>query len=642
MEAATKAPDKKRPDPAETGERLISGSAPPPNGSEPPAKPVEQAHTVVKRGAEAPAAESWVIGVFFAVVYGIVGYFMLTDGRIVSFDGLQQLNHGYMVWWNSPPKLSAIPLNHAPLGSVIYMPLTLIKPVATSLVALPVLTAGAAALLMVALNSTMRRCEVPAGFRYFLLVVFGLNPMFVFYAGTGDTEVVAMMLGGVALMSLVSWRLSSETRFLAVGGLALGVAALVDYDSFAWIIGLVFAFMLISGSRGHAQLHRRASLMVFLLPAAYAVMVWTLLNWLLLGNPFEWLSAQEGLIEVNTSGVLDAIPATWGSTFSNLAEVAVSVAPLGFATVLLLIVAGIVSRDGLSWGLLVVTFFAVVVLVARVMISDQAQYMDLEVGLPLAVMALVGAAWVYRSEESWRIGVGIVMAVGLIAAIPLGWNAMKDYPYQQQAQAFTRWVETGDSQEGTRSLGGFKVGIDPEVAMASYINESIPQDKSSILVDENFSYAPMILSGRPTLFFDRADKGEGEWESTLSDPFGKVNYMLITISRGGDQLRKRYPEAISGGELGMNPVFRTERYVLIQVSRSKPPAEQAALPGEVVPNRAPEPFTPQRPPDPADPEAVVIVPGTAPESAVTPTPAPAPTTGPGPNGGSTAPQIEGE
>ena len=65
--------------------------------------------------------------------------------------------------------------------------------------------------------------------------------------------------------------------------------------------------------------------------------------------------------------------------------------------------------------------------------------------------------------------------------------------------------------------------------------------------------------------------------------------MLITISRGGDQLRKRYPDAINGGELGMNPIFRTERYVLLSVSETRPAAEGAARPGEVVPNTNPEP-----------------------------------------------------
>jgi hypothetical protein len=619
-----------------------NGAVPPPNGHRAVVGENGHQEAVVKRGAEAPGVETWLIALFFGVVYGVIGYFMLTDGRIVNFDALQQLNNAYMSWWNSPPKLAAIPLDAPPLGSIAFLPLTLIKPLASSLVALPVITAVAAGLLMALLNSTMRRCEFPTFMRYAFLVLFGLNPMFIFYAGNGDSTVIGMMFAGVALLSLISWRLSAETRYLALAGLAMGVASMFDYGYFFWAVGITIAIMFIGGDRDDSQDRRRSSLIVFLMPVVYALMLWILINAVILGSPFDWITTQSNLIEVNTTGALEAITADWGSTFSNLGEVVLGIAPLGFLTVLLLLFAGIFKRSGLAWGLLFLIVLAVAVPVGRTMIADQADLMSLAVGLPLALLAFAGAAWVYRSEESLRVGVAIAMAAGLIAAIPLGWMAMQDYRYQDQAQAFTRWVEDRDTQEGTNSIGGYTVGVDPEVAMASYINESVPQEDKSILVDENFSYGPMILSGRPQLFADRADEGEGEWEMLIEDPFDQVSYMLITTSRGGDQLRKRYPDAISGGELGITPVFRTGRYVLLEVSPTEPPAESVALPGQVVPNSAPEPFTPQAPPNPSDPDAVVVVPGTAPESTVTPTPAPESTTGPGPSGGSTAPQIEGE
>ncbi len=436
--------------------------------------------------------------------------------------------------------------------------------------------------------------------------------------------------------------MSAETRYLALGGLAIGVASMFDYGYFFWAVGLTLAIMFIGSSREDGVDRRRSSLIVFMMPAVYALMLWILINTVILGSPFGWITAQPNLIEVNTTGALQAITADWGSTLSDLAEVVFGIAPLAFLTVLLLLFAAFTRRGGLALGLLLLLVIAAAVPVGRALIADQADLVDLSVGLPLALIALAGAAWVYEAKESWRVGVAVVVGIGLLAAIPLGWMAMQDYTYQNQAQAFTRWVEDRDSQEGTSSVGGYTVGVDPEVAMASYINESIPQEKNSILVDENFSYGPMILSGRPQLFADRADEGEGEWEMKLENPFGQVSYMLITTSRGGDQLRKRYPDAIAGGELGINPVFRTERYVLLAVSETRPAEEGVARPGEVVPNSRPEPFTPQRPPDPSNPDAVVVVPGTAPENTVTPTPAPEPTTGPAPSGGSTAPQIEGE
>jgi hypothetical protein len=595
-----------------------------------------------KRGAESPGAETWLIALFFGVVYGVVGYFMLTDARIVNFDSLQLLNNAYTAWWNSPPKLAALPLDVAPLDSIVYLPFALIKPFATSLVAIPVITAIAAGLLMALLNSTMARCEFPAWLRYGFLVLFGLNPMFVFYAGNGDPTVLGMMFAGVALLSLISWALSAETRYLALGGLAIGIAVMFDYGYFLWAIGMTFAIMFVGGEESNSDDRRRASLFVFLTPTIYVLSLWIVLNTLLIGSPFGWLSPESGMIQANTTGALDAITASFGGTMSDLGRVVFGVAPLAFVTALLLLFAGIAKRSSLAWGLLTVLILAAAVPTIRALVGDQANLMDLSAGLPIALVAFAGAAWVHRVEEGWRAGVAVIMAIGLIAAIPLGWIAMREYRFQDQAQAFTRWVEDRESQEGTPSLGQYTVGIDPEVAMASYINNRLPQVESSILVDENFSYGPMILSGRPTLFADRADQGEGKWEEKLNQPFGVVGYMLITTSRGGDQLRKRYPEAISGGELGMTPIFRTDRYVLVQVARTQPPAERVAKPGEVVPNPAPSPFTPQRPLDPSNPDESVAIPGSAPPTTVPAPEATAPGSVSGNPGSPTAPQIEGE
>ncbi|MDQ2623205.1 MAG: DUF2029 domain-containing protein, partial [Actinomycetota bacterium] len=509
--------------------------------------------------------ESWIIAAVFAVIYGVVGYFVLTDGRIASFDSLNRLNEAYMVWWNSPPKLAAVTLNAAPLGALAYLPLTIIKPVATSLVAMPVLTAVAAGMLMALLNSIMRRCEIPTGLRILMLVLFGLNPMFVFYAGNGEPVVLGMVAAAIGLLSLISWKVTGETRHLVAAGLAIGVAVLVDYGYALWAVGFTFAIMFISSGRKDHGERVRSTLIVFLTPIVYALMVWVLLNTVIIGSPFGWITAQSGVIQVNTTGVLQAVTATPLGSLSDLFQVVLGIAPLGFATLLLLVAVGIMKRDSLSMGMIAVLIAAILVPLLRAVVADQADLMDLSVGLPLAMLALAGAASAYQAEESWRGIVAVLMAVGLIAAVPLGWNAMQDYRFQNQAEAFTRYAETRDSQEGTKSVGGYTVGLDPELAMARYINEELPQSKDSVLVDENFSYGVMITSGRPQLFLDRADEGEENWEAVRDNPFGKVDYMLITTSRAGDQLRKAFPQAIEGGEPGMTPVFRTDRYVLVEV-----------------------------------------------------------------------------
>lgn len=619
-------------------------------GADPDNPAIVYEEPVVRRGAPRASAEGWLIAIFFAVVYGLVGYFMLTDGRIVNFDSLHRLNEAYMAWWNSPPKLAALGLSAPPMGAVAYMPLAIVKPLATSLTAIPVLTALAAGFLMAMVNSILRRCEVPRVFRILLLLLFGLNPMLVFYAANGEVTMLGMVLAAIALLAVISWQVTDETRHLVAAGLAIGIAIMFDYGYALWAVGLAIAVMAISSTNDDHEDRRRSSLILFLTPIVYALMVWILLNAIILSSPFGWVTAQTGLIQVNTTGVLQAVTSSPMDALGDLFSVVLGVAPLGFATVILLVISGILVRDGLSWGLFFLILFALAVPMTRVLVADQADLMTLSVGLPLAVLALAGAAWVYMAEPSWRAGVGIIMIIGLVAAIPLSWDAMKNYEYQDQAQAFTRWVDTRDSQEGTASVGGYTVGIDPEISMAEYINNELPQVDDSVLVDENFSYGPMIKSGRPYIFFDRADKGEGDWEAARDSPFGKVGYMLITISRAGDQLRKAFPQAVAGGEAGLTPIFKTDRYVLVEVAPTRPQTreeQQGAGGTSNQPQSTPRPITPVRPPTPqgdGPAESTSATQGsTTNSSGASSTVEPSNSTGtPSSGGSSSTPALEGE
>ncbi|MGB0119972.1 MAG: hypothetical protein WBP55_03330 [Solirubrobacterales bacterium] len=611
-----------------------------------------QEPTPIRGGAPKAGFEGWLVFLFFAVVYGVIGYFVITEGRIVSFNSLHSLNDAYMVWWNSPPKLAAIGLGVAPLGSVMFLPLALIKPLATSLVALPVATALAAGIMMALLNSLLRRCEMPFGLRILMLVLFGLNPMLVYYAGNGEPVVFGMLFAAISLLSVISWKITGDTRYIVGAGIGMGIAVMVDYGYALWTVGLMFSIMAIG--IGSARDRMRSSLILFLTPAVYALMVWILLNWIIIGSPFGWITAQTGFIQVNTTGVLQAVGASPMDALGDLFQVVLGVAPLGIATLIMLLLVGILKGDSLAWGLFILAVLALAVPFIRTIVADEAQLMTLSVGLPLALLALVGASYIFAAAEGMRVGVGIIMIIGLVAAVPLGWNAMKDYDYQNQAQAFTRYVEDLDSQEGTRSVGGYTVGVNPELAMANYIKDELPQVKDRILVDENFSYGPMLLSGRPQLFYDRADKGEGDWEAVKDNPFGSVDYMLITISRAGDQLRKQWPLAVSGGESGFTPIFSTDRYVLVEVADVKPPSieEQNQNSDSNLPQTTPRPFTPETPPtvdaDTPD-ESISATQGTPQSTPTTDTPASgdggSPATSPSTSSGSgssSAPALEGE
>lgn len=588
--------------------------------------------------------ESWIIFAFFAIVYGVIGYFMLTDGRIVDFVSLEHLNEAYMVAWNDPPRLAAIGLEVATLSSILYIPFSIIKPFATSLVAIPVMTAIAAGLLMASLNTLMRVSGINILFRIVLLILFGLNPMLVYYAANGDPVMLGLVLLAISITSLVAWQVTDQTRHLAAAGLAMGLAVMVDYGYILVALGFVLALTIISAMNRDDGLKARSTLLLFLTPVTYSLLLWCLLNWVLLGNPFEWITTQDGVIQVNTTGALQAVSTDIGDSLGNLFDVALGVAPLSLAVAFLLVIVGVIRRDSVSWGLLFVGLAIAAAPVIRAVAADEAYLLNLSYGLPLAVFAFGAVISMGRANEGWGVGAAVLAAIGLLVALPLSWNAMQDYRFQNQEQAFTRWVDTRDSQEGTDSLNNYTVGIDPELAMANYINNEIPQEKRSILVDQNFSYGVMLTSGRPQNFFDRADEGEDDWQATIDDPFGNVSYMLITTSRAGDQLAKKWPTAVEGGEAGMTPVFRTDRYVLVEIA-SAAPARGSRDSEDNLPQTTPNPVTPSSPVNPDGPSLTTPSSGvdTTPTSPTTPaTPSNPGSTVEPDSGSSSAPRVEGE
>lgn len=595
---------------------------------------------------DAPRAnwESGIVFAVFAIIYGVLGYFMLTDGRIVDFISLAHLNEAYMVFWNDPPRLAAIGLDAATFSSIAYMPLSLVKPLATSLVAMPVLGAITAGLLMASLNSLMRICEINLIFRIVLLILFGLNPMFAFFAASGDPETLGLCLLAIALSSTIAWSVTDQTRHIAGAGLAMGLAVMVDYGYILVGLGFMVAIMIISASKNDDGLKTRSSLLLFLTPVAYALLFWCLMNWVLLGDPFQWVTAQNGVIQVNTTGALQAITTDVGGSLGDLFEVTLGVAPLALVAGFLLIIGSFLKKDATGWGLLVVGLCIAAAPVIRAVAADQADLLTISYGLPLAVFAVGAVAWF--GKDGWGVVAAVILGVGLIAAIPLSWNTMRDYRFQNQAEAFTRWVEHRDSQEGTKSLGDYTVGIDPELSMARFINNKIPQEKRSILVDQNFSYGVMITSGRPQNFLDRVDAGEDDWQATIDNPWGKdgerdVSYMLITTSREGDQIAKKWPTAVQGGEAGFTPIFRTDRYVLVKVSETKPPSDESDQQSN-EPRTTPNPVTPTSPLNPNGPDLTTPSQSETDVTPVSPSPSNNGSTVEPNNGTSSAPSLEGE
>jgi hypothetical protein len=172
--------------------------------------------------------------------------------------------------------------------------------------------------------------------------------------------------------------------------------------------------------------------------------------------------------------------------------------------------------------------------------------------------------------------VAALVIVGLVLSIPWTLNAMKTYRYQNLEAPFAAALTTGESQEGAETVNGEKVGIVSEQAMAEYIRNNVSRD-NSILTDNAQTYAVMMLTGHPELFFDRIDASDGPWKDAARNPAEYVDYMLMSTADNGDLLTKLYPDASAGNDAQLQVVYHTPRYVLVAVPVGYAPNAQTSI-----------------------------------------------------------------
>src|SRR5437764_14046058 len=169
--------------------------------------------------------EGLIIAVVCFAAYMAIGYWFTINQHVIIFDALDRLTRALLVWHNDPPKLAAIGFVFPPLTTAMFLPLAAIKPIATSLIAIPLASSVCAAITIVFLDRTLARCDMPLPLRAPLLLAFAINPLWVFYAGNGMSEALYSAFLAFSLYTFVSWYATTEPRYLIGSG--FGIAFLI-------------------------------------------------------------------------------------------------------------------------------------------------------------------------------------------------------------------------------------------------------------------------------------------------------------------------------------------------------------------------------------------------------------------------------
>lgn len=519
----------------------------------------------------------FVVFAILFVVYALIGYQVTVNDHVVVFDALDRLTRAYLVWHNDPPKLAAIGFVFPPLTTMAFLGTALVKPLATSLIALPLTSAFFSAGTVAILDRTLARCDMAVILRLPLLAGFALNPLWVFYAGNGMSESVYCFFLAFTLYTFVSWYATTEPRFLIGAGFGLSVLVLVRYAFIIWaaLFAVLIAVALVR--RRASKIEVEGSVIAFAAPIIYVLALWILFNALIVGDPFGWLSdVTTSTQAVNATGIDEAGRLGFNEVASRLLELNVAVFPLAFLAVPALVLTFIAQRNDMALWLAAFIVLGIVIIGAHAYTAEREGLLTLRDSLPMAVAAFVGAAWVFRSVPAFRLPVWGLTMLLLVVGLFTAWHGMRNYPFQSLEQAFTRAVSGGGDQENEPSRGGYRVGIAPEARMAQFMKGQIAQRKDSVLADNAQTFGVIMLYGRPQNVFDRIDEGDTKFNQVVAAPYGKVDYLLVARNeRGGDVILKHFPQIDQGSVPGLVPVFRTERYVLVHVAGRRPAAAPA-------------------------------------------------------------------
>ena len=198
------------------------------------------------------------------LTYGAICRELLNNTR----EGRQALISS--AWWPPLPALFGVPF--APLDAIIGCP------VASFLVG--ALMGGAT---LYVFERTLSDCNLGWP-RYLMVLALAVNPFFLEACMNGSPQTAVMFFVVLVAHSLVQWMTTRRLRFLVHLGIGSAMLLATNFEMGFWLLpvmALLIADMLTCESTPYAK---EAVVMLTLLPTAYTLGVWFLMNRLIMGD----------------------------------------------------------------------------------------------------------------------------------------------------------------------------------------------------------------------------------------------------------------------------------------------------------------------------------------------------------------------
>lgn len=512
--------------------------------------------------------EPAVIFILAYLAYAGAGLYVTLGLDVVFVDAQSRLENAFTVWWNAPTKLAGIGFYWPPVLTAVLLPLAAVKPAAQSFAALPLTSALFGAGLLTVLERSLRRTGVERALRWLLVATFGLNPLIVIYSGNGMGEIVSLFFLTSAFALFVAW--TRERRWYQPLGIGLmfAFAILSRYETAAWLpVVLVGCLALLMRARA-AVSQLEAVVLAVLIPALYAVLLWSYLSWTVAGDPLAF--ATTSIPQVG-SGLLDR---SLSELLLSVLAVQVTLFPPAFALAAVLVAVGVRRRD--STALVLALSLLVNVATTLALLASSRDEVLLEVRynvrfLPITVIALGWVLTLLRPRAQRVLGIAAVAT--LAASIPVTAAAIVHYSSptfgasrEVGEYAYLRGLLTGESQDGLPTPRGSGVSVADQRDIAAHVR-SLDATPMSILVDDAQVFGVQLADGDPNRYLDRADLGDAAWFRIRDRPRGRVRFVLVNRDPfRNDLIVARYPGLRAGpAPLHFRRIYANATYAIFGV-----------------------------------------------------------------------------
>lgn len=490
------------------------------------------------------SSHPFLVATLFSIFYAIVGIILIYRYGITQSDNISRVFNAYSTFMVHKFNLANIGFIWNPLPTILEIPLVALHNLWPAL-----LTKGIAGIFVSAVFGGVAIFNIYKMLSHFGLrslyrttatVLFGLNPLIVFYAANGmsDIMLLAAMLGVAYCIILYLENQRIYSLVLASLWLAIGFGARYESGIYALTIGMAIIILLSTPK----LLDRKKGigiLIVLELPIIYSVGIWVAANWIIMGNPLYFMDSRYSNAAQVATGIYhiarsdrNIVNALW-----FVLERTIIFPPL--------IIALLVT----SWGLIKHKVPKVIWIL-----------LALGLGEPITQVLLLtlGADPGLERYFIFYIPLGFLLTAFIIAPTCSRWR-MIGITLLAIGNLFT-WVGSNTTNFGKGvntyisvvAKGGHLHPHQSSIKVASYLNA---HPKMTILVDSFMGWPVIIHSSNPGQFITTDNIN---FHSVVNHPIGKVQAILVPQPTGNgklDAINQKYPGLWAGKEPWSHLVF---------------------------------------------------------------------------------------